>query len=73
VDYITDLGAIQCNTITDNVTFGGISMDNFQFGSCYEEIDLFYPERYIVLRRLITVSGLLDLASVIKQSSRPGL
>ena len=41
-----DSGAVICKRITDTVRFGGITMDSFNFGSCYGEIDLFYPERY---------------------------
>lgn len=40
------IGAVACNAISDTVVFGDITMDDYTFGSCYGEIDLFYPERY---------------------------
>ena len=38
-------GAIHCNVISDTVTFGGISMENFSFGTCVDEYDQTYPQR----------------------------
>lgn len=40
------IGAVACNAISDTVVFGDTSMNDYTFGSCYGEIDLFYPERY---------------------------
>jgi hypothetical protein len=43
IEYVT--GAVACNAYSDTVFFGGITMENFVFGSCYGELDFFYPER----------------------------
>ena len=50
INIVYGQGAVACNTIIDNVLFGGISMDDFTFGSCYGEIELSYPERYDLSR-----------------------
>jgi hypothetical protein len=43
-------GAVDCDFYDDTVRFGGITMDNFTFGSCFGEIDMYYPERYCARR-----------------------
>ena len=46
--YLFILGAALCRKMVDTVTFGGITMEHFIFGSCYEQVNLFYPERYFI-------------------------
>ena len=43
---VVDVGAIDCTGYNDTVEFGGITMNQFTFGSCNQENDLFYLERY---------------------------
>jgi hypothetical protein len=38
-------GYVVCDGYNDNVTFGGITMQNFTFGSCFGELALNFPER----------------------------
>jgi hypothetical protein len=42
----TRLGAVQCTGYIDSVTFGGLTVNNFTFGSCFNEVSFTYPERY---------------------------
>ena len=42
---ILKVGAIECTGYNDTISFGGITMNSFTFGSCFNEIDFTYPER----------------------------
>jgi len=52
------IGAVVCDEYSDTVFFGGITMDNFTFGSCYGELDLPYPERYTTAEVVLANSSI---------------
>jgi hypothetical protein len=48
-------GYVVCDGYNDTVTFGGITMPSFTFGSCFGELELDFPERLDVFATNLTV------------------
>ena len=42
-------GSVACNGYNDTVSFGGITMSSFTFGSCFGELAMNFPERLPVV------------------------
>ena len=48
-------GYVVCDGYNDTVSFGGITMPSFTFGSCFGELDFGFPERLVVFATNLTV------------------
>jgi hypothetical protein len=42
-------GDVVCNGYNDTISFGGITMSSFSFGSCFGELNFYFPERLVLL------------------------